>query len=83
MDNYINVYIQKPVYSSFVYVRDKYLKQAKREGKHLKISCPIASCIVSPDEWLKDAQKIEKVFLMKDRPMILFGNHIAKFSKHE
>lgn len=83
MDKYINVYIQKPVYGTFCYVRDKYLKQAKRENKHLKISCPNASCIVSATEWLSDAKRMEKVFLQPDNPMILYGNDINKFSQKE
>jgi len=83
MNNYIEVYIQKPVYGSFCYVRDKYLKQAKREGKLLKISCPDASCIVSWSDWLSDAKRMEKVFLQPTNPMVLYGNSVSKFSGRE
>lgn len=83
MDKYINIHIQRPIYGTFCYVRDKYLKQAKREGKFLKISCPNASCIVSVTEWLSDAKRIEKVFLQPDNPMVLYGNDISKFEGRE
>lgn len=81
--NLIKVHINRPVFGSFVYVRDKYLKQAKRENKHLKISCPDASCIVSATEWLSDAKRMEKVFLHPTNPMVLYGNDINKFSRRE
>lgn len=83
MDKYISVHIQKPVYGSFCYVRDKYLKQAKREGKLLKISCPDAQCVVSAQKWLSDAKRMERVFLQPNNPMVLYGNSINKFSQRE
>lgn len=82
MDKYIEVHIKKPVYSDFVYVRDKYIFEARRKGLMLKISCPLSECIVSPDDWLMNAKKLEKVFLRPDKPMILYGNSISKFVDH-
>lgn len=76
---WVAVHIQKPLYGSFVYVRDKYIKEAQNKGLPLRISCPGSICLVSPEEWLKDAKRIEKVYLQPNNPMILFGNDIEKF----
>jgi hypothetical protein len=75
----IKVYIYKPVYQTFVYVREKYLKQAKREGTKIEITCPDHKCIVSPDVWMKEGKRLEKVFKDPDHPMVLWGNLVEKY----
>lgn len=79
--DYISVYINKPLYASFVYVRDKYIKEAKNKNCRLKISCPTETCLVTADEWLKDAKMIEKEFLIPGHPMKLYGNLISRFNE--
>lgn len=74
----ITVHINKPVYDTYVYVRAKYIKQALENGEELKISCPTAERICSPNEWLHEGapNKIKKVFRYVDKPMTLYGNYI-------
>lgn len=74
-NEYIDITIKKPVYGTFVYVRDIYIEQAIREGKKLKVSIPQGVAITEP-EWWKQGQKLEKVFRIPDKPMILYGRHL-------
>lgn len=79
MTEYIEVTIKKPLYDYegryFVYIRDKYLKQAKK-GKTLKINVPKGSAYYSYEEWMKGCKKMEQVFKFEDRPMKLVGNYL-------
>lgn len=77
----IEVVIKKPMYNDFVTVRDIYLMQAKREMRKLKISSPgVGECIVTPEQWIEKGKRIEKEFLIKGKPMILWGNYINRFN---
>jgi hypothetical protein len=76
MSKYIYVDIKKPIYGNYVGIRDKYIWKAKREGKKLHIRIPQGSCTMSPDKFLKGAKRIEKVFLIPDKPMVLYANNI-------
>lgn len=75
----VSVFINKPVYGTFVYIRKSYLEQAKEEGTDIKIECPGHVCIVNPQKWIDEGQRIDKVFKIPDHPMILWGNHIDKY----
>ena len=78
MSKYINVNIKKPIYGTYVGIRDKYIWQAKRERKLLRITIPQGTEIISPAKFLKGATRIEKVFLIPDKPMVLYCNHIHR-----
>lgn len=73
---FVDVEIKKPIYGTYVGIRDTYLKQAIRQGKLLKITIPEGVGIADPREWIKTGKRIEKVFLRPDEPMILYANHV-------
>ena len=77
---YIEVEIKKPLYGTKVFIRDKYIKQARKENKKLKIISGDITGIYSPKEWLEKAEKMEKVFNFPDRPMVLWGNYLKEKS---
>lgn len=77
----VEIEIKKPLYGSMVYIRDKYLKQAMKENGPINIICDGKKYMISPYEWTSDAKKMEKEFLIPGKPMILYGNHLAKFTK--
>jgi len=70
--NYINVDIKKPIYGNYVGVRELYIWKAKREHKMLRITTPNGTTTISPTRYLEGATRIEKVFLIPDRPMVLY-----------
>lgn len=77
----VEVKIEKPLYGTMVYIRDKYLKQAIKENGPLTIICAGKKYMVGPYKWLEDAKKMEKEFLIPGKPMVLYGNHLSKFEK--
>lgn len=78
--SYISINIRQPIYGTYVGIREKYIWQAKREHKKLRITIPQGEVIISPEAYLKGATRIEKVFLIPDKPMILYCNtlHLDK-----
>ena len=86
MSKYINVpYIRKPIYGTYVGVRDKYIFKAKREHKKLRITIPQGEVIISPEKFLRGATRIEKVFKIPTHPMVLYCNtlHLDKHNTIE
>jgi len=73
---YLEVNIAKPMYGTYVYLWDKYIKDAKRAKLPLRITIPQGSGIYWADEWVKGSRTMEKVFLRPDEPMILIGNEL-------
>jgi len=76
MSDFIQVTINKPLYGTMAYIRKKYIKEAKRQKKFLRITIPEGSMIVSAKQWLKNAKVMEKEFLIPGHPMKLFGNFV-------
>lgn len=78
MKEYIDIRIFKPVYEvdkgSFVYINEKFIKQARREGKDLRITVPRGTGTCTVAKWMKNAKKMEKIFNIPTVPMILYGN---------
>ena len=72
----IEVFIKKPIYNNFVYVRDLYLKQAEYTGEKLHIKTPKGELVCTPEEWKKGAKYMEKVFKYAGEPMKLWGNNV-------
>lgn len=79
----IHIEIEKPVYGTFVYIRDKYIIQAKKTNKKLIIKTAGITGICTAKEWLKNSEKIKKVYLIPNQPMVMYGNHVSKFVKIE
>lgn len=82
-DYTIDIHIHKPLYGSFVYIREKYVDLAIKKGKLLKITIPEGTFERDPKEWKETGQRIEKVFLKPDEPMVLWGNHVVKLKGKE
>ena len=75
--DYIEIKIFKPLYGNFCYIRDSYIRLAMRTGKKLKIILPNGTGIMSADEWMVNAKRIEKVFKIPESPMVLYGNDVV------
>lgn len=73
---YIDITIKKPIYANYCGIREKYIWQAKRQKKLLRITTPNGTGTISPDKFLEGAQRIEKVFLIENTPMVLYANHV-------
>ena|SRR3990167_11562578 len=80
MKDFIDIDIKEPMFKtdkgSFVYIYDKYIKQAQREKKYLRITVPDGIMVTTAKKWLKGANRMEKVFKIPSQPMILFGNYV-------
>lgn len=67
---------QKPIYGTVCAIRDRILKDAMKAGKLLLVECPGGQEVVSPKTWLTEGKRMEKVFKIPDRPMILYERSI-------
>jgi hypothetical protein len=65
-------FIMKPIYDKVVYVNEKLIKAAKKAKVQLRVECPGGSSVYDPAEILLNGRKIEKVFKIKEKPMILY-----------
>lgn len=74
----VEVEIKKPMYGSFVCIRDTHIKYARQRNLPLKITIPQGVFTLSVEEFMDGAKKIEKVFLIPDRPMVLWGNYAMR-----
>ena len=70
------VTIKKPMYGAFVYIRDRVLYDAIHDGERIQVCIPQGSAIIDPKEWIRTGKKLEKVFKIPNRPMVLWGNHV-------
>lgn len=75
MEN-VTVTINKPLYGTFVNIRDIYIKQAIRERVPLRIVIPQGEALVDPKEWIKTGKRVEQVFRIANKPMVLYGNYV-------
>lgn len=76
MSQYIEVVIKKPLYGTFVYIRETFVNKAIREGKMMRVTIPQGSAVVDPNDWKETGKRMEKVFLRPDQPMILYGKSL-------
>ena len=72
----VTVVIEKPLYDNYVNIRDIYLKQAAREGIPLRIVIPQGEALVDPREWVATGKRVEQVFKIPNKPMVLYGNFV-------
>ena len=68
--------MEKPLFGSKYYIRNKYIKLSKRRNLAIVLETPDGKATYTAKGWLKDADRMEKVFNFPDRPMILWGKHI-------
>lgn len=79
--NTIHIKIVEPPIAGMFYIRDKWLKKAKETKKKIVLEYNGEKYVATYKEWMKGAKKMEKVFLIKEQPMVLFGNYIRRFLK--
>ena len=72
----VKVNIRKPVYGNFCYIRDTYIRQARDKNIPLEITVPDGTATMTVAQWMDGAKRLEKVFKIKNHPMILYGNHV-------
>lgn len=72
----VDVVIKKPLYGTYVYIRDKYVDMAIKHRTMLRISIPQGTALVDPKEWKKNGKRMEKVFRNPNEPMVLYGGHV-------
>lgn len=81
MNDFIEVTILKPLYiyedTPRVRIRDKYVKQASREMKLLKIKCLKNIFYATAQEIKEKWTPCKEVFLFKDRPMRMFEGYVV------
>jgi hypothetical protein len=81
MNDFIEVIIKKPLYlyqnTPFVNVRDKYIRQAIKEMKLLKIKCLGRIHYCTGQEWKEKGKRVEEVFNFPNRPMVLYGGYVV------
>jgi len=81
-NNFVEINIHKPLYGTYVYIRNKHLDYAMKHEIPLKVTIPEGTYIVSDVfEWIRTGQRQEKVFLIPDKPMVLWGNHLSKMGE--
>ena len=81
--SYINVTINKPIYGNYCGIRDKYIIQAKKYHKDLRITTPLGVTTISPTKFMQGADRIEKEFLIPGTPMILYCRNLVPDPKEE
>ena len=73
----IKVKILKPIYGNYVGIREKYIRQAQKYHKDLQITTPNGVTTISPTRFLQGAERIEKVFLIPEHPMVLYCKNLV------
>jgi hypothetical protein len=81
MKGYLSINIRKPIYGNYCGIRDKYIFQSKKYHKDLRITTPLGVTTISPTKFMQGADRIEKVFLIPDRPMVLWCRHLIPDTK--
>ncbi len=70
------IIIRKPLYGTKVYIRDKELYEAIDRGQMVRVIIPQGSALVDPREWIETGHRMEKVFNIPNKPMVLYGNNV-------
>ena len=80
----IEINIQIPVWSMsdkdrgrwFVNIRESTLRRAIAMGRDMQISTMGVTNTVNPSEWIANGSRREKEFMLKGKPMVMWGNYI-------
>jgi len=70
------VIIYKPLYDNYITIRESIVRRAIKNHRLLKITIPQGTAIVHPEDWLRTGKKMEKIFKIPDKPMVLIGNYV-------
>ena len=71
-----DVEIGKPLYGTFVNIRDVFINNAIKHHAKLRIKIPQGIGIHDPIIWKNTGKRVEQVFNFPDKPMILYGNYV-------
>ena len=81
MNDFIEVEIKKPLFiykdAPCVRVNAKYIRQASKEMKLLKIKCLNNVHYITAQELRNTWKKVEEVFLFPDRPMRMWEGYVV------
>lgn len=77
--NTIRIKAEKPHADGRFYIRDKYLREARNTGRKIVVEHDGNKFMFTYREWMEEAKRMEKVYLIPDRPMVLFGNYLKRF----
>ena len=70
------IQIFKPVYGTFVYLREATLQKAIRNNEPVEVTIPQGVAIIDPKKWIETGKRLEKVFKIPNQPMLLIGNSV-------
>ena len=81
MDDFLTVDIKKPLYiykkAPCVRINAKFVKQASREMKLLKIKCLGNTHYITAQEVRNTWKKVKEVFLFPDSPMTMYEGYVT------
>ncbi len=72
----VDVIIKKPLYGTFVYIRSEVVEKAIKAKVMLSITIPQGTAVVDPVKWKEGSKRMQKVFKIPTRPMVLYGNSV-------
>jgi hypothetical protein len=64
--------IKKPMEGNKVAIRALILELAHKKKKLLIVNCPGCQEVIDPKVWKKEGEKIYRVFMRPDEPMVLY-----------
>lgn len=73
---YITLRIDKPVYGNTVGIRAKYVLQAKKSGRLLRIITPNGTGTISASKFMKGSTMYQREFLVPGHPMTFYQNNV-------
>lgn len=73
----------RPLYNSTIFIDETKLRKAVRQSAMIECVGPLGKFIIDPAVWLKDGQKMKKVFRRPNQPMKLRGMALIKVEKPE
>lgn len=81
----LHIHIKKPIYGTCVSLNSKIIKYAIDTGRLLKVSCFSKGSyyeeIISPSEWVWKSKRFEKVYKVKNKPMVFYQATINQKSE--
>jgi len=73
---FVEIDIREPIYDNYIGIYDRKIFEAIKKKIPLRIRIPQGVGIHDPKEWLKTGDRMEKVMLRPDEPMILWCNYV-------
>lgn len=72
--NPIKINIHKPLFGYTACVRRESLMEAIRNGVKVELTIGDRTELIDPKEWMETGQRVEQVFKIPTRPMVLYRN---------